>query len=613
MYIRPHTRATWERTSSAYGSHTMPSYGSPVTRPVTTAPGAHGGLPMLQHPTLQQQQPHQHAQPSIFTAPYKAANNRPPPATYGLMMSHGGMPPPPSAQPRLSAYGSRQHGGGGAGGPGGAYGRSHGAPPSTGGPGGAYRAHPPGTGALYRRQLEAMNRLLPESGPGGGSPQRGGWQQPPLGGALGGGGSLGGGCLPHGGGHGSSSSATMGLPRGPIPAPQPPPTAAAEQQQRAMAVAASDRPPPTPGPPQRMAVAARTIQGTYPGKTANQDSFLMQTLQPLRAGGAGAMGAGPGSPFGAPTATPFGSTRGRPPLSSRCGGGPSSLAQTLPPTSSAGFSLPSSPQRGGTAAAFDGELSVAAGGDAILGVYDGHGQHGHHVSKFIKERIALEVGRLGDSELADDTSAARELFNAHHRANEALKKSGIDCSLSGSTAVTCLKRGRRLLIANVGDSRAVLGRASADGRLVAKDLSIDQKPDDPAERARIEGGGGQVHPSIVPGAGYVGPARVWDPSRRFGLACARSMGDTMYYGPNRSGVIADPEVTTHRLDAQDKHIIIGSDGIWDRITSQEAVDIVRSCHDVETASERITQLARDRWRRNGPVADDITAVVVSLQ
>lgn len=344
----------------------------------------------------------------------------------------------------------------------------------------------------------------------------------------------------------------------------------------------------------------------------------MQQLQPLRPAAAVSPLArrsphisqrGPTS-WGAPTATP---------------GLPSTLPQSSSPhaPTSAAFGsgghheLTSPPRtavagRSSGAKRFDEELTVAAGGDAIFGVYDGHGQHGHHVSKFIKERLAVELGSLSDAELADDGSALQEVFNAHLRANEALKKSDIDCSLSGSTAVTCLKRGRRLMVANVGDSRAVLGRAMPDGRLLAKDLSIDQKPDAPAERARIEGGGGQVHPSIVPGAGYVGPARVWDPSRRFGLACARSMGDTMYYGPNRSGVIADPEVTTHRLDQYDKHIILGSDGIWDRISSQEAVDIVRNCSSAEQASERITQLARERWRRNGPVADDITAVVVAL-
>jgi serine/threonine protein phosphatase PrpC len=91
------------------------------------------------------------------------------------------------------------------------------------------------------------------------------------------------------------------------------------------------------------------------------------------------------------------------------------------------------------------------------------------------------------------------------------------------------------------------------------------------------------------------------------------MGDTLYYGPNRSGVIAEPEVASYRLDQNDKHIIIGSDGLWDRLSSQEAVEIVRSCPSVEHASERLTQLARERWRRHGPVADDITAVVVSFQ
>jgi len=116
----------------------------------------------------------------------------------------------------------------------------------------------------------------------------------------------------------------------------------------------------------------------------------------------------------------------------------------------------------------------------------------------------------------------------------------------------------------------------------------------------------------VPGAGFVGPARVWDPSHRFGLACSRSLGDTVYYGPNRSGVIADPEVTTHRLNVNDKFVILGSDGVWDRVSSQEAVDLARGCKDVEQASERITQVARERWRQCGPGADDITAVVVGL-
>merc|ERR1712216_948659 len=90
------------------------------------------------------------------------------------------------------------------------------------------------------------------------------------------------------------------------------------------------------------------------------------------------------------------------------------------------------------------------------------------------------------------------------------------------------------------------------------------------------------------------------------------MGDTAYAGPNRSGVIAEPEVTTHDLDCSDRFVILGSDGVWDRVSSQEAMEIAGRCKDAHGASEQIVQIARDRWLRASPMADDITAVVVSL-
>ena len=45
--------------------------------------------------------------------------------------------------------------------------------------------------------------------------------------------------------------------------------------------------------------------------------------------------------------------------------------------------------------------------------------------------------------------------------------------------------GGRLLVANVGDSRAFLGRVEACGRATAVPLTSDHTPDVPAEAARI--------------------------------------------------------------------------------------------------------------------------------
>ncbi|KAL1525791.1 hypothetical protein AB1Y20_020632 [Prymnesium parvum] len=322
-------------------------------------------------------------------------------------------------------------------------------------------------------------------------------------------------------------------------------------------------PPPTAAheaPPAAMSAAGRSMQGTYPGKTANQDSYVLQELKPFAAAEEAAA-----------------------------------------------------------------DVCCAAGGDALVGVYDGHGEHGHHVSRFVKEQLAAQLAKVEAAALRDEARAEGAFAEAHARAQDSLVRgSGIDVALSGCTAVTALKRGRMLFVSNVGDSRAVLGRLDPKtGMLHAINLSEDHKPDAPKERARIEAGGGRVHPSLVPGRGFAGPARVWDPSQRFGLATSRSMGDTCYAGPNRSGVIAEPELTTRKLDRFDKFIILGSDGVWDRITSQasplplpsslpEAVEIARRAKDADSAAAQIVHVARERWRRMGPMADDITAVVVSL-
>ena len=58
---------------------------------------------------------------------------------------------------------------------------------------------------------------------------------------------------------------------------------------------------------------------------------------------------------------------------------------------------------------------------------------------------------------------------------------------SGCTAVVAILRGNQLFVANAGDSRCVLSRK---GRTVP--LSADHKPEDDAEKTRIEGAGGVV-------------------------------------------------------------------------------------------------------------------------
>lgn len=82
-----------------------------------------------------------------------------------------------------------------------------------------------------------------------------------------------------------------------------------------------------------------------------------------------------------------------------------------------------------------------------------------------------------------------------HSLNNMLKKHiYIDSKLSGSTGVMVMSHEKKLICANVGDSRAVLYRLVDESQLEFIPMSRDQKPSDPAERQRIIAHGGKVHP-----------------------------------------------------------------------------------------------------------------------
>eukprot|EP00850_Spirogloea_muscicola_P020799 SM000227S07445 [mRNA] locus=s227:161275:163890:+ [translate_table: standard] len=125
----------------------------------------------------------------------------------------------------------------------------------------------------------------------------------------------------------------------------------------------------------------------------------------------------------------------------------------------------------------------------------------------------------------------------------------------GSTAIVAVVSASRVIVANAGDSRAVLSRG---GKAVP--LSSDHKPDREDEMARVEAAGGRVI--------------YWNGYRVLGvLAMSRAIGDR-YLKPY---VIAEPEVMIVDRQLDDECLILGSDGLWDVISNDVACSIVRRC------------------------------------
>lgn len=195
--------------------------------------------------------------------------------------------------------------------------------------------------------------------------------------------------------------------------------------------------------------------------------------------------------------------------------------------------------------------------------------------------------------------------------------------LDGSTMLTCLiypsegrHKGYRMLLANLGDSRAVLCRAQ-NSRLSAVRLTDDHKPGRADERRRIEANGGVVDHQGVWRVFTPGPASFGGRSVLWGLAVSRAFGDLLMKEPQRYGctaatgelVSAVPEVHTYELHpTEHRFLVLACDGIWDVMGDDDAVAV---CTEHRTADLAAHALIRRAFEVGSD--DNLTALVVAWQ
>ncbi|XP_076907077.1 putative protein phosphatase 2C 47 [Bidens hawaiensis] len=221
---------------------------------------------------------------------------------------------------------------------------------------------------------------------------------------------------------------------------------------------------------------------------------------------------------------------------------------------------------------------------AFYGVFDGHG--GVDAASFTKKNILEFI--LEDSSFPKGVKKA--VKNAFAKVDHALADTRSLDSSSGTTALTALILGRNMLIANAGDSRAVLGKR---GRAI--ELSTDHKPSSTSEKIRIEKLGGVVYDGYLNGQ----------------LSVARALGDWHMKGPKGSDgpLSAEPELEEITLCEEDEFLIIGCDGLWDVMSSQYAVTIVRKELMLHNDPEKCSrQLVMEASKRNS--CDNLTVVVI---
>ncbi|XP_039009946.1 probable protein phosphatase 2C 30 isoform X1 [Hibiscus syriacus] len=223
---------------------------------------------------------------------------------------------------------------------------------------------------------------------------------------------------------------------------------------------------------------------------------------------------------------------------------------------------------------------------AFFGVFDGHG--GSKAAEF----VACNLDKAAMAEVSKRCGDAIE---------EALREAYLTTDMDflkedvggGTCCVTAMIHKGDLAVSNAGDCRAVLSRNG-----VAEALTSDHHVSRQDERERIEALGGYV--DFCHG--------VW--RIQGSLAVSRAIGNKHL----KKWVIAVPETKLLKIQPECEFLIMASDGLWNKVTNQEAVDLVRPfCVDVDkpepfSACKKLAELSS--WRGS---FDDISVMIIQLE
>ncbi|KAL2457658.1 putative protein phosphatase 2C 46 [Forsythia ovata] len=288
-----------------------------------------------------------------------------------------------------------------------------------------------------------------------------------------------------------------------------------------------------------------------------------------------------------------------------------------------------------------GSLSFLDSGPygTFVGVYDGHG--GPETSRYINDNLFQNIKRFTAEQNSMSVDVIRKAFQATEEGFTSVvaKEWPMKPQLAavGSCCLVGVICNGILYIANLGDSRAVLGRVvRATGEVLAIQLSAEHNASIESVRQELH----SMHPDdsqIV-----VLKHNVW---RVKGLIqVSRSIGDVylkkaefnrepLYAkfrlrDPIKRPILsAEPSISVLELQTHDKFLIFASDGLWEHLSNQEAVDIVQN-HPQHGSARRLVkaalqEAAKKREMRYSDLKkidrgvrrhfhDDITVIVVFL-
>ncbi|XP_047434460.1 protein phosphatase 1K, mitochondrial [Mugil cephalus] len=206
-------------------------------------------------------------------------------------------------------------------------------------------------------------------------------------------------------------------------------------------------------------------------------------------------------------------------------------------------------------------------------VFDGHG--GSEAADYCEKYMEKYIVDL----VANENNLERVLTKAFLEVDKAFARHLHFCpnvpgmNVGTTATVALLRDGIELVVASVGDSRAMLCRKGK-----ALKLTDDHTPERKDEKERIKKSGG-----------FITWNSLGQPNVNGRLAMTRSIGD---FDLKNMGVTAEPETKRVSLHhAHDSFLALTTDGVNFIMNSQEICNVINQCHDPKEAAQRISDQA----------------------
>eukprot|EP01083_Nonionella_stella_P199693 732070_1 len=295
----------------------------------------------------------------------------------------------------------------------------------------------------------------------------------------------------------------------------------------------------------------------------------------------------------------------------------------------------------------------------FYGVCDGHGPSGHNVSQYCAEHLPKILTKNKERILTTLCKPAYALIKSFEELEKQLdieKESGklsFDMSASGTTVSCGLIVGNYLYLANLGDSRAVMGGYDFNTnkntttfskiKVSSRQLTTDHDPKNVNEAERINksrkgkllvenDGSSRIQINLVDDKLAKPRQSLLQLKQTYGVdalkqlnsvsaSVSRSIGDKLAH--KYAGVISKPDIIIHKLNSSDLFVMWASDGIWTVLDNDDVTILIgnklktvakeKEYNELQKLNDKIVREAHIVWQDEfDDYVDDITAVVARV-